>query len=519
MSHYPVRSLLFVVALGGVVAARGEEPLPPGAVARLGTVRFPLPKEDLSDGIVDLSFAPDGRTLYCGDGNRLLTWAGEKQIQEIHFDRDAERRAAVVRFAPGGRFLVTVSDAGDKAQVRELPSGRPLFAVPANKGEAAIAFSDDGRLLAVSAPSRRAGTESVTVYKLKNGNPLLQIQLEGHPVRTAFSPDGKSLLIAEGDAFNAELRLWDLTARGPERVLHTFRGEGVCSLRIAFSPDGRLLLCLGDHGGYILDVRTGEMLDSLYKRNAAAFSPDGRLLALADDEQITVMETLTRAKRIAFSGHRGPITSLAFSADGGVLASGGLDTTILLWDVYGKRTADPAAPPMTPRQLESLWADLDAGAEKAGAAMRRLSGSPEQAMTLLRERLRPAEGRALDAATVDRLIAELDSEEFAIRQRATQELERSGRVAIVPLRKVLAGEPSLELHRRAGDLLEKLDRSDIPPELFRPLRALEVLEHMDGPEARRLLRRLAEGNPNARLTEEAAAALRRLGEPARAGAP
>jgi len=49
--------------------------------------------------------------------------------------------------------------------------------------------------------------------------------------------------------------------------------------------------------------------------------------------------------------------------------------------------------------------------------------------------------------------------------------------------------------------------------MYRPLRALEVLEHLDSPDARRLLRRLADGNPNALLTEEARVALRRLGEP------
>ena len=46
--------------------------------------------------------------------------------------------------------------------------------------------------------------------------------------------------------------------------------------------------------------------------------------------------------------------------------------------------------------------------------------------------------------------------------------------------------------------------------MLRPTRALELLEHLGTPEARRLLQTLASGNPSARLTIDAAAALRRL---------
>jgi len=159
-----------------------------------------------------------------------------------------------------------------------------------------------------------------------------------------------------------------------------------------------VLLCLGSGGGYLLDTKTWKILNDLSKRTAAAFSPDGRLLALADDDEITLLEMTTRSKRIAFSGHRNRITSLAFSPDGSILASGSRDTSILLWDVCGKRTADSAAPP--PRELESLWADLDGHSWKAGVAMRRLHASPEQALTLFNDKLRRREGKGLDTATI-----------------------------------------------------------------------------------------------------------------------
>ncbi len=49
-----------------------------------------------------------------------------------------------------------------------------------------------------------------------------------------------------------------------------------------------------------------------------------------------------------------------------------------------------------------------------------------------------------------------------------------------------------------------------PPEMLRPTRAVELLERLGTPEARRQLTALAAGNPGTQLTIDAAAAFRRL---------
>ena len=115
------------------------------------------------------------------------------------------------------------------------------------------------------------------------------------------------------------------------------------------------------------------------------------------------------------------------------------------------------------------------------------------------------------------MIADLDDERFAVREKATTELEKLGKEIEPALHKALQGKPSLEVRRRIDRLLEKLESAAPSPEQLRLLRALEVLEHIGTPEARELLRTLAKGASGARLTQEAKASLDRLANRAVAG--
>jgi hypothetical protein len=127
-------------------------------------------------------------------------------------------------------------------------------------------------------------------------------------------------------------------------------------------------------------------------------------------------------------------------------------------------------------------------------------------MVLLRQLLRPV--RAVEAETARRLIAELESNDLAVRQRATKELVKLGDAAEPVLRYTLRQKPSLELRRRAEHLLDELATE--MPERLRMRRGLEVLEWLDTAESRQLLGELARGAPGAWLTIEAKKGLNRL---------
>jgi hypothetical protein len=163
-----------------------------------------------------------------------------------------------------------------------------------------------------------------------------------------------------------------------------------------------------------------------------------------------------------------------------------------------------------PTDLNPLWDDLAApDAWRADLAAWRLSGTGPKAVTLLRERLQPP--KVLTVERISALIADLDDDEFDVRQRSSAQLGGAGE-AISALRRALAGTPSLEAHRRMEDLLISLETKQ-SLEDRRRLCALRILESVGSPEARDLLRTLARGDPRLAITQEAAAALVRLEKP------
>ena len=108
------------------------------------------------------------------------------------------------------------------------------------------------------------------------------------------------------------------------------------------------------------------------------------------------------------------------------------------------------------------------------------------------------------------MIADTSHVRFAVREKATGELEHLGAEAEPHLVKAVSQSTSMESRRRAERLLEKLHSSGPAGDTLRGLRALEVLERIGTSDARTLMQTLASGAPDAKLTVEAQTALKRM---------
>jgi WD40 repeat protein len=261
-----------------------------------------------------------------------------------------------------------------------------------------------------------------------------------------------------------------------------------------------------------LSIVSGQGVDCCY--DTIALSPDSRALATArHDDTLQLWDLITGEELMRQSGYADPVTTMTFSPDGRFLATGHAGGTILVWGVPPPRRKPPRFP-RPAEELASCWEDLaGADAARARAAISKLVEAPEQAVGLFQERLGPAKD---ESERIARLIARLDDDRFAAREAASNELERLGPEAEPALRRALGRKIAPEGRRRIENLLA-LSMQVRDPELLRGIRAVEVLEHIATPgggptrlAAIDLLKKLASGSPDARLTREARSALGRL---------
>jgi WD40 repeat protein len=506
-----------------------------------------------------VTFSTDGQLLAAGAGNAVRLWHTATG-DEIRPSGEPFDPITSVAFSPGGKHFA----AGSKGQVRlyETGSCKQLRRFLAERFSIAhLIFSLDAQALAaedqaglacswdlsteralkepggwspkgweayrVTPDLRRAVTWRIEAAVWFNLNfPKIRVrdfhtgQVLGElpdlgaisPV-VAFSPDSRYVVVGQGEGSTCHI----LELSSCREVRH-LAGDRSPTRSIAYAPDGRSVASASQSGTVRLwEVASGKERCRLTPYPGEdvrpAFSPDGRVLALWGDGACVppLLWDLHGSKSMGrLEGHLGLVNEVAFSPDGKVLASAGHDTTVLLWDVQAVLKAGRNGPtPLASGQMGRLWADLASeDAAQAYRAMGLLQEAGPQAVAYFRRHLQPV--RAVEPGRLARLLADLDRDEFAVREEATRQLEAVADVAAPELKKVLGGRPGSEVRRRVEGILRHLEGAEWGLESLRVLRAIEVLEQAGTPDAQQVLKTLATGAPEARLTQEAKASLGRL---------
>jgi WD40 repeat protein len=507
-----------------------------------------------------LAFSPDGKVIAFSDAAqcvRLWNFTGDGKMLPLDGHRGPLRYMSVSR---DGQQVATAGEDG-AIYLWDHTTGRQVAQLAAHKEQVNfIAYSADAKALFSTGSDHKlrfwdlsTGREIRSAHYCRHWNSALVLSpdgstlacveayktirlfnaLTGDEVRTLtgpsewiyaiqFSADSQTIVAWSADQ---HLHSWSVTTgKHTERECLASTGTvkpterdslGRRPSKVAFSTDGRYIAFGGFDFLVLKDAATGaevrRFVDLRPKTNQAIgtleFSPDGKMLAWGDpgDPIIELGEVASGQVRRRFAGHRSGINCLAFANHGKQLISGSEDTTALVWDLTRPSPTRHYAPARA--DLDSLWADLaSTDAVRAYDAVCLLAAAPGESVPYLRKQLHVAAG--LDKARVSRLIADLDSDKFAVRSNAMRELQELGEIPESDYRKALAARPSLEVRQRLDELLNKL--RNLPPDRLRLVRAVEALELADTPEARRFLAALAGGAPDAGLTKDAKAASERL---------
>ena len=287
-------------------------------------------------GVQVLAWSPDGDTLASGGlDHTIRLW----QVEQSNFRVVLQGHSAIVyglAFTPDSRTLLS---GGDDSTLRlwEVESGAMLRVMQGyTRLLYDLAWSPDSTQLA------SAGSDSlVTLWEVFHET--APRELHGHRrsvYGVVWSPDGRRLASC---GLDQPIRLWNPITGVNDQVLRDFDADDTVFFCLAWSPDGHLLASGTLLQGILMwdmtsDGQRGADITQASLIRYMAWSSDGtRLVGMGNDDHVYVWEAANGTLLLRLAGHHGIVTSVAWSPDDTLLASGSGSSDsgeIFVWDAH-----------------------------------------------------------------------------------------------------------------------------------------------------------------------------------------
>ncbi len=239
-----------------------------------------------------------------------------------------------VAYSPDGKTLAVAGMVREFVDIWDVPGRRRMGSLAPNEGHV-VAFSPQGNLLAAGAGSQ------VRLWRTDTWDLVRQLALDDLVHALRFSRDGTRLasLSRPGEAIVWAVDQGTIVRRIPGLAL---KNLGIHTGGLDFSPDGKVL-AIGDGARRLqaVDLATGDRVFDIPEAHpepitAVAWSPNGSVIASGSgytSGTIRLSDAVTGNRLGELLGHTSWIGQLVFSNDGLRLYSASADQTIRLWDV------------------------------------------------------------------------------------------------------------------------------------------------------------------------------------------
>jgi WD40 repeat protein len=321
MRHLLISTLIAIVILWSVALVVGQKPELSVQTGHSGQV-------------LSIAFTGDSKLMASGSVDKTIVLWDPATGFQLRALKGHTGTVGSVAFSPDDKQLASGS-ADTTIKIWDVPSGREKQTMAGHTlFVSSVAFSPDGKMLASG-----SGDQTVKLWDVATGRELRTLAagmpaLAGIPIRVAFSRDGKTL------ATGAQLvKLWDVRSGNEIRSIRVTESNAPMERPVAFNYDGSVL-ATGGGGVKLWDVATGNALRTLPgDARALSFSPDQKTLAGADGTEIKLWDIATVQEPQTLKGSQLGVDSVAFSADGKLLAVGNSDNTVVLWETRTREQA------------------------------------------------------------------------------------------------------------------------------------------------------------------------------------